>query len=80
MDYYLASVLSGTAGAAGLESIRRIVGMANVKDITSIPDEAKRARAERIVLTLAKDQIKNRDAFRRGKDYLDAIERAVGQF
>lgn len=77
LDYYLGTVLSDTAGAAGLESIRRMVGMANVKDITSIPDEQKRAAAERRVITLAKDYIINRDSFRCGADYRKAIERAI---
>ena len=45
MEYYLGTILADTAGVAGLESIRRIVGMANNKDVTTIADEAKRARA-----------------------------------
>lgn len=76
-EYYLSTILRDTAGVAGLESIRRMVGLANVKDITSIPDEAKRARAERIVIRLAKDYIMNRDTFRSGMDYVKAIEKAV---
>lgn len=80
LEYYLDSVLEDTAAVAGLESLRRIVGMANVKDITSILDERKRARAERIVITLAKDYIKNRTAFKCGKDYSKAIKRAIETF
>lgn len=76
-EYYLSGVLADTAGMAGLESIRRMVGLANVKDITSISDSAKRARAERIVIRLAKDYIINRCSFRSGSDYLAAIRRAV---
>ncbi len=80
MDWYLGTVLSDTAAVAGLESIRRTVGMANVKDITKIPDEAKRARAEKIVITLAKDYIMNRDSFKSGKDYRKAIEAVTAKF
>lgn len=76
-EYYLNTVLRDTAAISGMESIRRIVGLANVKDITSIPDDAKRARAERIVLRLAKDYIMNRDSFRSGADYMNAIQRAI---
>ena len=76
-EYYLNTVLRDTAAISGMESIRRIVGLANVKDITGIPDEAKRARAERIVLRLAKDYIMNRDSFRSGADYMNAIQRAI---
>ena len=80
MDWYLGTVLSDTAAVAGLESIRRMVGMANVKDITKIPDEAKRARAEKIVITLAKDYIMNRDSFKSGMDYRKAIEAVTAKF
>lgn len=43
-EWYLEGILSDTAGVAGLESIRRTVGMANVIDITTIPDEKKNGR------------------------------------
>lgn len=76
-EYYLNTVLRDTAAISGMESIRRIVGLANVKDITGIPDEAKRARAERIVLRLAKDYIMNRDSFQSGADYMNAIQGAI---
>ena len=75
--WYLSGILADTAGAAGTEGIRRIDGMANVKDITSISDESKRARAERIVVTFAKDCIMNRESFICGADYVAAIQRAV---
>lgn len=79
-EWYLEGILSDTAGVAGLESIRRTVGMANVIDITTIPDEEKRARAEKIVITLAKNYIMNRRSFRSGEDYLNAIKEAIGKF
>ncbi len=79
-EWYLEGILSDTAGVAGLESIRRTVGMANVIDITTIPDEEKRARAEKTVITLAKNYIMNRRSFRSGKDYLNAIKEAAGKF
>ena len=80
LEYYLNSVLTDTAGVAGHESIRRTVGMANVKDLTSIADEKKRARAEKIVITLAKDYIKNRVKFTSGAAYRAAIESAIAKF
>lgn len=80
LEWYLGTVLSDTAAVAGLESIRRTVGMANVKDITSIPDLYKRARAEKIVITLAKKYIMNRDSFLSGADYRKAIEEAIAKF
>ncbi|MDF2842261.1 MAG: 5-methylthioribose kinase [Herbinix sp.] len=80
LEWYLGTVLADTAAVAGLESIRRTVGMANVKDITSIPDLDKRARAEKIVITLAKKYIMNRDSFLSGADYRKAIEEAIAKF
>lgn len=81
MEWYLDGILRDTAAVAGFESIRRMVGMANVKDITSIVYEEKRARAEKIIITLAKDYIMNREtSFRNGADYRRAIERAIAKF
>lgn len=72
-EYYLGQILENTAATTGLELIRRIVGMAKVKDITMIEDEAKRVRAERMCLLLAKECIMNRASFSCGDDYLQAI-------
>lgn len=80
MEYYLGTVLADTAGIAGLESIRRIVGMANNKDITTIADEEKRARAEKIILTVAKNYVINRESFTSGQAYRDAIAEAIRKF
>ena len=44
-SWYLSGILADTAGYAGTEGLRRIHGMANVKDITSIEDVGKRTRA-----------------------------------
>jgi 5-methylthioribose kinase len=41
--WYLEGILNDTAGYAGTELHRRTVGMANVKDVTTIADESKRA-------------------------------------
>lgn len=79
-EYYLGQILSYTAGTTGLELIRRIVGMAKVKDLTTIENEEKRVRAERICLTLAKGCIKNRENFRNGEAYMKAVRKAVEAF
>lgn len=76
-DWYIQTVLRDTAGVAGLELARRIIGLAKVKDITSIEDEAARMRAERICLTLAKQFIKHRNAFKSGNDYVTAIKKII---
>ncbi|HWI61543.1 MAG TPA: S-methyl-5-thioribose kinase [Symbiobacteriaceae bacterium] len=79
-DWYLATVLRDTAAVAGLELCRRIVGLAHVKDITSIGDEAARLRAERLCLTAAKEYIKQRDGFRTGADFVRPFKTAAEKF
>ena len=75
-EAYLASVLSDTAAYTGTELHRRTVGMAQVKDVTTIADEAKRAHAERVNILCGKECILHREAFRCGQDFVDAVMRA----
>lgn len=76
-DYYMSTILADTSAVTGLEMIRRIVGMANVKDITTIADQAKRARAEKICITAGIDFIKNRAERKCGKCFLNVLKDAV---
>lgn len=76
-EWYLGTILRDTAAVSGLEMIRRIVGLANVKDITTIFDEAKRAQAEKLCILAGKDFIINREKFRTGRDFVDVIKRAL---
>ncbi len=76
-EWYLDSILGDTAGYCGTELHRRTVGMANVKDVTSIEDEGKRAWVERLNILLGKRCIMHPDEFRTGKDYVDAIRAAA---
>ena len=76
-EYYLNSILADTAGVTGLELIRRTVGMANVKDLTTIKDEAKRARAEKICITAAVNFIINRYDKHCGNCFLNTLKDAV---
>ena len=71
------SILADTSAVTGLELIRRTVGMANVKDITSIADEKARTRAERICITAAIDFIKNRSEKKCGNCFLNTLKDAV---
>jgi 5-methylthioribose kinase len=79
-EWYLDTVLADTAAVTGLELCRRIVGLAQVKDITTIPDQEKRLRAERICLTAAKRFIKDRNSFRCGGDFLNNLKAAEKEF
>jgi len=76
-EYYLDSIIADTAAGTGTELIRRIVGMAQVKDVTTISDKKKRLRAERINILCAKDLIMNRNKYRTGADFTDSFHRAI---
>ncbi|MDW7667431.1 MAG: S-methyl-5-thioribose kinase [Bacillota bacterium] len=76
-DWYLDEVLGYTAGAAGLEMIRRIVGEAKVEDIESIKDSELKGNAERIGIKIAKELIMNRNKIKTGKNYLDIADEMI---
>ena len=73
---YLASILSDTAAYTGTELHRRTVGMANVKDVTTIKDEAARVHAEKVNILAGKDYILHRESFKTGADFVAAVLRA----
>lgn len=75
-QWYLETIIRDTAAVAGLEMIRRTVGLANVKDITSITDLEKRAEAEKICILTAKEFILSRENFKCGKDFTKALKYA----
>ncbi|MEA5014945.1 MAG: S-methyl-5-thioribose kinase [Candidatus Limiplasma sp.] len=75
-EWYLSSIMEDTAAYAGTELIRRTVGMAQVKDVTTIPQEEKRAYAERLNILCGKDYIMNRARFQKGGDFVAAVKRA----
>ena len=76
-EYYMKTILEDTSAVTGLELIRRTVGMANVKDLTTIADEKARARAEKICITAAIDFIKNRADKKCGNCFLNTLKKAV---
>ncbi len=78
-EWYLSTILRDTAAVAGLEMIRRIVGMANVKDITTIADPDKRAQAEKICILTAKKFIMNREDYKSGKDFVDTLKQVAAK-
>ncbi|MFP3043588.1 S-methyl-5-thioribose kinase [Treponema primitia] len=76
-EYYLNTIIIDTAACTGLELIRRTVGMAQVKDVTTIADQEKRVFAERVNIICAKDCIVNRRNFVTGDDFVQAFLRAL---
>ncbi len=79
-DYYLATVLRDTAAVAGLELCRRVIGIAHVKDITSIEDPVKRVTAEKFCLSVGKMFILKRETMKTGEDYVKIIREFEKQF
>ncbi len=75
--WYLSSIMADTAAYAGTELVRRTVGMAQVKDVTTIADPDKRAYCERLNILCAKDFILNRAKFQSGEDFIDAVLKAA---
>ena len=75
-EWYLNDILNDTAGYCGTELHRRTVGMANVKDVTTIADADKRIWVERLNILCGKDCILNAEKFRSGKDYVEAVQKA----
>lgn len=76
-EYYMQTILEDTSAVTGLELIRRIVGMANVKDITTIEDEKARARAEKICITAAISYIMDRSEKKCGNCFLNTLKDAI---
>lgn len=79
-DWYLGQILSDTAGVAGLEINRRVIGTAKVADITTITSKENRKIAERILILVGKDLIINRKDYLSGRDYIDTMDKVISQF
>lgn len=76
-DHYFQNVMKDTAGMAGLELARRIVGLAKVKDITTIEPIENRLKAERLCLRVAVELILNASEYETGGQYLTALQNAL---
>ena len=80
-EWYLDGILADTAGMAGMEINRRIVGVAKVVDIAGIKDVQKRKIAERICVLCAKQFILNRkNKYKKGREYVDTIHQIAAGF
>jgi len=79
-QWYLSGILRDTAAVTGLEMNRRVIGLAQVKDITTIADAKARVRAERICLTAAKEFIKRRENYQNGTQFLNTLKNSVALF
>ena len=75
-EYYLDTILRDTAAVTGLELLRRVIGLAKVKDLTTIEDREARIRAEKLCLTAGKVFILNSESIKTGADFIYVIQEA----
>jgi len=78
-EWYLDTILNDTSAMTGTELIRRTVGFAQVKDISSITDETKRMQIERINILCGKKLIMQRTEMKTGLDYINTLKETVNQ-
>lgn len=71
--YYLNQTIQDASAVTGLELIRRIVGLAHVKDITGIADADARALAEKLCLRMGKAFIMDRAGMVTGEDFVRVV-------
>lgn len=72
--YYLGQIMKDTSAVAGLELCRRTLGIAGVKDLTTIEDAARRLEAEKLCLIAGKTFILRRSEIVTGDDYVKVIK------
>ena len=77
INYYVQNIIEDTAGYAGTELLRRIVGMAQVKDVTTIEDNESRVKLEQVMLLTGKDYIINRKEFIKGEDFSRVLTKHI---
>ena len=73
-SWYLSTIMADSAGVAGLEINRRIIGTAKVKDIVSLEVPEERSRAERILMESARCFIMDRSNYKTGSDFTNTVE------
>lgn len=73
--WILNGILSDAAGYAGLEILRRVIGVARIKDIASIEDRTARAAAERHLICMAKRLVMERELFTDSGLYEELLKR-----
>mgnify|MGYP001206766182 FL=1 len=71
--YYLGRIMEDTSAVAGLELCRRTLGIAGVKDLTSIEDPEKRLAAEKLCLIAGKTFIMRRGEITTGERFVKAV-------
>lgn len=75
IQVYLNEIIHDTAAFAGVEIIRRVVGIAHVNDITSIASQEMRKLTERKAIQVAKDFIINNSLLDCGSQFIKVLQK-----
>lgn len=75
-EAYLKRLLRQTAGFGSAEVMRRVLGLAHVADLDSIPELEQRAAAERMALAIGRRWLLNYRSFETIDDLLEAVSDA----
>ncbi len=75
LDDYMARLFSDAIGYAATAMVRRIVGLAQVKDIRSIPDAEVRAKAQIQVLDIGREFTMRRTEYRDIDEVVETIRK-----
>ena len=70
---YLDGIMADSAGYAGTEIIRRTVGDSKVMEVSSVTDPDERIPMERALIKLGIALIKNRKAYRKGRELTETF-------
>lgn len=73
-DNYMKRLFSDSIGYAGCKMARRIVGLAQVEDIRSIPDAEVRAKVQIAALDISREFIIQRDTYYSIEDVLSTVK------
>lgn len=76
-ELYVQQLFRDSIGFAGAKMVRRIVGLAHVADIDTIPNATERERAQRKSLAIGKALIKNNRRLNTIGEVLDIVSTAV---
>ncbi len=79
-DRYLLQLLRDSAGFGGCKMMRRVLGLAHVLDLDSIPDPATRARAESLALAIGQSWVRERESLASIDDLITLVRHARPAF
>ncbi|MCK5111742.1 MAG: S-methyl-5-thioribose kinase [Arcobacteraceae bacterium] len=72
---FLKSILQDSVGFAGCKMARRVFGVAGVEDIRGIKNKELRAKAEELVINIAKEFVMKYDSINSVEDIIEIIKR-----